>query len=89
MLSYIRKRNKHSKDLENLKNPINTEEIGKVARIIPGELYGWVLSSSHEIDHLNDVYMVQNTEKGGWFPNSFYKASITLKSNEQKINLRY
>lgn len=32
--------------------------------------------------------MVQNIEKDGMSPDSFYKASITLISSEQKINLR-
>jgi len=41
----MRKRSKQSKDLGNLKYPINTEEIEKVARIIPGELYSYVFSS--------------------------------------------
>ena len=43
----------------------------------------------HEIDHLNDVHMVQNTEKDGMLPNSFYKASITLISNDQNFNSKY
>lgn len=35
----MRKRSKQSKDLGNPQYPVNTEEIEKVARIIPGELY--------------------------------------------------
>lgn len=33
--------------------------------------------------------MVQNTEKDAMLPNSFYKASTTLISNDQNFNSKY
>lgn len=91
-LNYNRKRIKNSKDVENITNPRNTEEIGNISKNhLRKVIYEWIISSLHGIDNLNDVYMVQNIEKDGIFPNSFYKASITLtaKSTKDKFEKSY